>query len=86
MNFKNISKHKDILKNAVFIWILAGFCAGMIESIAMREDTTYIDGKVADTSTSGCVYQSYSALINPGHLLGCELFRRRFNMEGFGKK
>lgn len=40
------------------------------------------DTKVIDTSHSGCIYRSLSAILNPGYIVGCELFRRRFEYEG----
>lgn len=35
-----------------------------------------------NNNLSGCVYKSLSSFTNPGYVLACELFRKRFEYEG----
>jgi hypothetical protein len=72
-------------------WFLLGFIAGAVTTFDERNAHSYkystnghggLDTEVIDISHSGCIYRSISALSNPGYILGCELFRRRFEYEG----
>jgi hypothetical protein len=68
-------------------WFVLGFLIDSIETMNNRTDQTCGRNEKKDwvcqgTSTSGCVYRSVAAFINPGHVIACELFRRRSDMEG----
>jgi hypothetical protein len=75
------------IKYILLVYFCAGFAIGSLESLMIRTDQTYDakEQKVIDTSRSGCIYKSVSSLLNPGHIIACELFRRRFEVEGFSK-
>lgn len=56
------------------IWNLAGFAVGIGEGFVARHP-------ISDPVTSGCIYESILAFTNPGHLIGCELVRKRWSIE-----
>jgi hypothetical protein len=57
-------------KKEILIGILSvGVIVGAVNAIFQRND-----GK------SGCIYRSISSIISPGYVLGCELFRARFEV------
>lgn len=82
-----MKKYKAEIATAFVIWFAIGFVMGLVETMSYRWDWEYEPGtgKHIDTSKSGCVYKSYAAFLSPGHISACELFRRRFEMEGFKK-
>lgn len=70
---KFIKKHKKAISIILAIWFALGFMVGSIASGNSRS----FDHK------TGCVYKSVAAFLNPGYLAACELFRQRFEIEGF---
>ena len=50
------------------LWLTMGLVLGSIRSI--EQD---------DRGNKGCEYKTLAAFVNPGYMLGCELFRKRFN-------
>lgn len=73
---------------AMAIWNGIGFFAGLIDSADSRNLLHYVTNanggldRISDAK-SGCVYRSFAAFTSPGYLIGCELSRKRFEMEGF---
>lgn len=71
-------------------YFCVGFFIGAMESYDERTSHKYESQPgggmtTIDTSKSGCVYNSIAAFLNPGHLVACEIFRKRFDLEGFTK-
>lgn len=79
---------KEALAGIFLIWFAVGFVAGAMVTIDYRTDTRWDSAAktAVDISRSGCVYKSAAAFINPGYIAACELFRRRFEVEGFKGK
>lgn len=62
-------------------WNAAGFFVGALATVDYRNDHDWVDGRYVSTAKSGCVYKSISAFTNPGFIIACELFRKRFEIE-----
>lgn len=80
VNFFKTFKTEIAIGSAAYFAI--GFLIGFMETIGYRTDREFKNGSYVDISKSGCVYKSYAAFLNPGHVVACELFRRRFEKEG----
>jgi len=72
---KWIWKNKEGIGAGIFIWLAIGFICGILNSIEIRNST---DEKLP----AGCVYKSAVSLISPGYIASCELFRRRWHVDG----
>lgn len=75
------------------VWSGTGFLVGILVSANERQQNYHWDysvdekhpQKVIEPGRSGCVYKSIAPLLNPGYVIGCELFRKRFEKEGIEK-
>lgn len=63
----NVIKHKK--KIFFFRWMLIWFLIGASFAFYKRNE-----------NEKGCVYRSIGSFINPGYLLGCEMFRERWEI------
>jgi len=64
--------------------LLLGYCAVPLFGIGFISGACItIDART--NGQNGCVYRSISSLANPGYVLACELFRKRFEYESIGK-
>lgn len=82
------------MKNWQFIllifgaWNVLGFLIGGMDTGNERGGTQQCTGsgptwkcEVVDIH-SGCVYKSFASFTNVGYVVACELFRKRFEIEG----
>lgn len=60
------------------IWFALTFFIGFLDSTVNQRP---ID---PNKTKSGCVYKSVVSYFSPGYMVACELFRNRFEREGFG--
>lgn len=67
---------------ALFAWNVIGFVIGICVTYDARSDYRFESGKTIDISKSGCVYSSAASFTNVGYVAACELYRRRFAIEG----
>ena len=78
--------NKQVILIALLVYNACGFLIGSVETLGERDNREYdaTNRTWKDMSTSGCHYKSLAAFLNPGRVLACEIFRRRFDQEGFG--
>lgn len=65
------------------VWFGIGFLIGAITTASERDAGHYDDHKFVSDGRSGCIYRSLAVFMSPGYVAGCELFRKRFEYEGF---
>lgn len=80
-----MSAIKEWILGGLCIWFAVGFAWGAAETVIMRNrfHYDYELKKQIEDSKSGCVYSSVSSFLNLGHVAACELFRHRWDLEGF---
>jgi hypothetical protein len=61
---------RQILLSVTLGLLATGFLFGAATTASERDS-----GK-----ETGCVYKSVASIINPGYILGCEFFRKRFEV------
>lgn len=71
----------------ILLWNVMGLVIGSMASVMERDARTYNQktNTYTEDGKTGCVYKSVSAFTNIGFILGCELFRERFDYEGIDK-
>lgn len=60
---------KGFLFGGALMWLGLGFVTGGIVTAEER-----------DKGGTGCVYKSIASVVSPGYIIGCELFRKRWNL------
>lgn len=61
---------RETVLSGLAAWFAIGFLLGALTSGAERDH-----GR-----ETGCVYKSIASFTNPGYIVGCELFRKRFEV------
>lgn len=73
--FKWILENKAAIGIVFLIWFAVGFILGIMNTFDVRSNTE-------EKIPAGCVYKSAATLTSPGYIAACELFRRRWYVDG----
>lgn len=78
----------------ITLWCLGyfalSFLIGVMETGSERAEMAYQTNEKGEREwkslgKSGCRYKSFSSLVNPGYIIGCELFRARYDYDRIEK-
>lgn len=62
------------------VWNILGMTVALFNTANERSGCAWC--KPVIEPKSGCVYKSYASFTNPGYVFACEMFRKRFELEG----